>query len=240
MIRVEHLTKRFGPQTAVADVSFSIRTGEVYALLGPNGGGKTTTLKCLVGLHLPTAGRMEIHGLDTIRHPTASRQCLSFLPQHVVFPENQTAREILEFFCRLRNIPRGRVHEALEGAGLSGAADRSVSEFSGGMRQRLGLAVAALPEAPVLILDEPTANLDPHGVKSFREFILRHKEAGRTILFSTHLLHEAEQLADRVGIVVDGRLAAEVSTDTLRRTFDRVRSLEDLYLHFVGLDGHAS
>jgi ABC-type multidrug transport system ATPase subunit len=240
MIRVEHLTKRFGKTSAANDVSFTVNQGEVFAFLGPNGGGKTTTLKCLVGLNIPTAGRIEVNGLDILRYPRESRQCISYLPQRVVFPENQTAREVMEFYCRLRNLPMEQALMALRQADLEKAAERLVSEFSGGMVQRLGLAVVALPDAPVLLLDEPTANLDPQGVKRFREFILQQKENGRTVIFSTHLLHEAEQLADRVGIFVGGRLAAQESTETLRLAYLAAHSLEDMYIQYVEAHEHGA
>ena len=234
MIQVEHLTKQYGKFTAVNDVSFTVKQGDVFALLGPNGSGKTTTLKSIVGLHVPTSGRILVNGLDTQIHPKVTRQLLSYLPQRVVFPENQTARELLKFYCRLRKLPVTFAEDALAKARFNGFSDKPVSEFSGGMIQRLGLAVIALPDAPILLLDEPTANLDPQGVKRFREFVLSQKEMGKTIIFSTHLLAEAEQLADRVGIVVNGKLAAEESIENLQRTYLETQTIEDLYLHYVG------
>jgi ABC-type multidrug transport system ATPase subunit len=234
MIHVEHLTKRYGKFTAVNDISFTTKDGEVFAFLGPNGSGKTTTMKSLVGLNVPTSGRVLVNNLDVQRYPKATRQFMSYLPQRVVFPENQTAREVMRFYCRLRKLPLARGDEALERARFNGFADKLVSEFSGGMIQRLGLAVVALPDAPILLLDEPTANLDPQGVKRFREFILNQKESGKTIIFSTHLLQEAEQLADRVGIFVSGRLVAQESIETLRQTYLASRTIEDMYLHYVG------
>jgi ABC-type multidrug transport system ATPase subunit len=234
MIRVLHLTKHFGGFPAVRDVSFSVREGEVFAFLGPNGSGKTTTMKLMVGLTIPSSGQILINGLDILTHPKETRSQVSFLPQRVVFPELQTAREILRFYCRLRNLPLKRAEHVLGVAGLDEVSMREVREFSGGMVQRLALGVAILPDSPILILDEPTANLDPEGVKHFREFVLRQKEAGKTVLFSTHLLAEAEQLADRVGIFVDGRLVAEDSVETLRKAYLASSSLEDMYLHYVG------
>jgi ABC-type multidrug transport system ATPase subunit len=124
--------------------------------------------------------------------------------------------------------------EMLAKARFNGFSDKLVSEFSGGMVQRLGLAVASMPDAPILLLDEPTANLDPQGVKRFREFVLEQKQKGTTVIFSTHLLAEAEQLADRVGIFVGGKVVALESIDNLRRTFLSKGTIEDLYLHYVG------
>jgi Cu-processing system ATP-binding protein len=234
MIRVEHLTKRFGKFTAADDVSFEVREGAVLSFLGPNGSGKTTTMKAIVGLNIPTTGRILVNGLDIARHPKEIRSCISYLPQRVVFPENLSAREIIRFYARLRNIPAERADEALEKARFNGFSEKPVGEFSGGMVQRLGLAVAALPDAPILLLDEPTANLDPHGVKRFREFILEQKELRKTIIFSTHLLSEAEQLADSVAVFVGGKLVAEESVDSLRTTYAaNGSSIEDTYLHYV-------
>ncbi len=239
MIRVEHLTKRYGAFTAADDVSFEVREGEVYGFLGPNGSGKTTTMKTILGLNIAASGRILINGLDVARYPKEARQCISYLPQRVVFPENLTAREVMRFYARLRNLPNGAADEALEKARFNGFSDKLVSEFSGGMVQRLGLAVAALPNAPILLLDEPTANLDPHGVKRFREFILEQKELRKTIIFSTHLLSEAEQLADHVAVFVGGKLVAEESIENLRKTYVASGcSVEDMYLHYVGKEEH--
>ncbi len=234
MIQVEHLVKNYGKFTAVNDISFTVKEGEVFAFLGPNGSGKTTTMKSIVGLNVPTSGRILINNLDVQRYPKETRQFMSYLPQRVVFPENQSAREVMRFYCRLRKLPLERADEALANARFNDFSDKFVSEFSGGMIQRLGLAVISLPDAPILLLDEPTANLDPQGVKRFREFILNQKENGKTIIFSTHLLHEAEQLADRVGIFVSGKLAAEESIETLRQTYLASQTIEDMYLHYVG------
>jgi Cu-processing system ATP-binding protein len=234
MIEVDHLTKRFAKFVAVNDISFRVKEGEVFALLGPNGSGKTTTLKSMVGLNVPTSGHILINGLDTQRYPKETRQFVSYLPQRVVFPENLTAREVLRFFARLRKLPVEQADEALERARFNGFSDKLVGEFSGGMVQRLGLAVTALPNAPILLLDEPTANLDPQGVKRFREFVLSQKEDGKTIIFSTHLLPEAEQLADRVGIFVGGRLVAQESVESLRQRYLSIHTIEDLYLFYVG------
>lgn len=234
IVRIEHLTKRFGTFAAVQDASLGIREGEVFALLGPNGSGKTTMMRSIVGLTIPTSGRVLVHDLDVQKSPREARHFISFLPQRVVFPETQTAREVLRFYCRLRKLPLRRADALLEHTGFAEFSNRFVSEFSGGMIQRLGLAVISLADAPILLLDEPTANLDPHGVKRFREFVINMKENGKTVIFSTHLLTEAEQLADRIAIFVGGKVVAEESVDTLQRAFERSRTIEDMYLHYVG------
>lgn len=234
MITVKNLTKRFGAFTAVDDVSFDVKRGEVFAFLGPNGSGKTTTLKSIVGLTLPTRGSILIDGIDVAAEPKRARGLVSYLPQRVVFPETLTAREVVRFYSSLRNIPASVADEALSKSGFNGHSDKPVQEFSGGMVQRLGMTVVSIPDAPILLLDEPTANLDPQGVKRFRDFVLEQKAKGKTIIFSTHLLAEAEQLADRVAIFVAGKIAALESIEGLRRTFLLKGTIEDLYLHYVG------
>jgi ABC-2 type transport system ATP-binding protein len=134
----------------------------------------------------------------------------------------------------LRRLPEERADEVLASGRFNGFSDKLITEFSGGMVQRLGLAVISLPDTAILLLDEPTANLDPQGVKRFREFVLNQKENGKTIIFSTHLLAEAEQLADRVGIFVSGKLVAQESIESLSRSFNASRTIEDMYLQYVG------
>ena len=230
MIEVQRLYKRFGSVTAVEDVSFAVRQGETFALLGPNGSGKTTTLKCLVGLIAPTSGEIRIAGVSRDR----SRRLMSYLPQRVAFPEQVSALEVLEFYCKLRKLPLERIGPALERASFNGAATRLVSEFSGGMMQRLGLAVATLSDAPILVLDEPTVGLDPEGAIAFRQWLLSFKSAGKTIVFSSHLLEDVELLADRVAILVGGRLMAVEPVAALRPQAPAARLwVEDIYLRYV-------
>ncbi len=234
IVQVENLTKRYGSFTAIDGVSFDVGRGQVFALLGPNGSGKTTTMKCLVGLNVATSGQIVVNGVDAIGSSNAARQHISYLPQRVVFPESLTAREILRFHARLRGLSNDVADEALEGARFNGSAHKPVGTFSGGMVQRLGLAVAALASAPVLLLDEPTASLDPEGVVRFRAFVREQRSRGTTVIFSTHLLSEVEQLADRVAVFVGGKLVARTGIDEIRRTFMANGTIEDMYLHFVG------
>jgi Cu-processing system ATP-binding protein len=167
-------------------------------------------------LTIPSAGQIFINGIDLARQPIAAKTTLSYLPQHVAFPEQITAREILEFYRRLRNLAPDRIQAALEQCALQDAAHRLVSEFSGGMLQRLGIAVAVLADAPILLLDEPTASLDPEGAADLRTFLTSLKERGKTILFSSHVLSDVDRLADRVAILVGGRLRAVETITALR------------------------
>jgi len=217
MLEVRDLTKKFGAFRAVDGVSFKVKPGETFALLGPNGSGKTTMLKCGVGLVAPTAGQVLINGIDVEQGGRELRSLLSYLPQRVAFSENLTAREVLQFYCRLRKLPTERVAKALERANFNGFADQLISQFSGGMVQRLGIAVAFLAEAPLLMLDEPTISLDPEGAIQLKQLIVSLKSEGRTIVFSTHMLSDVDQLADRVAILVGGRLVALESVEALRQ-----------------------
>ncbi len=211
MIRYTGFGKRYGEQRAVEAFTLEVGPGEVVALLGPNGSGKTTTIKAAAGLVRPSTG--EVH-LGRPGRPAAdpeARRLVSFLPQKVAFPESLSGREVLEFYQALRGAPAARVDEVLRFASLNGAADRAVGTYSGGMVQRLGLAVAVLPEAPVLLLDEPTAALDPEGLCAFYGLIDARRRAGATVFFSSHQMGDAERLADRFAILVEGRLVATLS-----------------------------
>jgi ABC-type multidrug transport system ATPase subunit len=222
-IRVSNLTKKFKDFVAVDDVSLEIKAGETFALLGPNGSGKTTTLKCMVGLTLPTSGNIAVDGFDVWRKGREAKRLMSFLPQRVSFSDQLTGREVLEFYCRLRRLPAQRIDETLNTSNFhfNGSFEKSVSQFSGGMIQRLGLAVACLPDAPVLVLDEPTVSLDPNGAIQFREFLASLKRKGKTIVFSSHMLADVEQLADRVAILVGGKVVALQSIAALREKLMR-------------------
>lgn len=218
MIEVRHLSKRFGDVRAVEDLSLTIQAGEAFALLGPNGSGKTTTMKCVVGLTRPTSGEILVNGIDSWKQPREARRLLSYLPQRVSFHENLTGREILEFYCKLRNLPLSRTERVLEkpGLNLNGFIDRRIGELSGGMIQRLGIAIATLPDAPILVLDEPGISLDPEGAIGFRQFINALRAEGKTVVLSSHVLAEVELLADRLALLVGGRLLAVESIESLR------------------------
>ena len=211
MIRFEGFTKRYGIHMAVEALTFRVEPGEAVALLGPNGSGKTTTLKGAAGLVRPTSGSVFVGEPERDASGPAGRRAISYLPQRVSFPDALTGLEVVEFYRRLRGVAAERSGEVLRLASLNGASARQVSTYSGGMIQRLGLAVAALPDAPVMLLDEPTAALDPDGLCAFYGLVERRRREGRTLLFSSHQLGDVERLADRFLLLIGGRLAASLS-----------------------------
>ncbi len=206
MVQLEGFAKRYGKLQAVWPLDLEIATGESFALLGPNGGGKTSVLRALVGLHAPSAGRILLGGIDIARDPDRAKSLFSYVPQRVGLPEMLTPREVVRLFARLKGVASQRGERALERFGLEPSADRPTGDLSGGMQQRLGLAVGFLAEVPLLVLDEPTVNLDPPGVEQLHELLAELKSKGTTIVFSSHLVRSAVSLADRVGVLVEGRL----------------------------------
>jgi Cu-processing system ATP-binding protein len=207
MIEITGLGKRYGNCTALADVSLQISAGETFAILGPNGSGKTTLLKCMAGLARPSAGHITINGLDLNPDSQVAKSAFSYLPQQVRLPDQLTAPEVLQFYARLRGISNGRVNHLLSSYALNGFGKKRIREYSGGMLQRLGLAIALLPDAPILLLDEPTSGLDPDACTRLCELLAELRSKHRTIVFSCHVLADAESIADRVAILLDGRLA---------------------------------
>lgn len=228
MIRYAAFTKAFAGRRAVDSLTLEVGRGTVVALLGPNGSGKTTTLKAAAGLVRPTSGTVLLgtEGFPAM-NPAARRTC-SFLPQRVAFPESLTGREVAEFYSRLRGARPGAADRALTLASLNGASGRRVGAYSGGMLQRLGLAVAMIPDAAILLLDEPTASLDPDGLRALYPVIDERRAAGAAVLFSTHQLGDATRLADRIAVLVSGRLVGtmtqrELATRLANRGVMRVR-----------------
>ncbi len=211
MISFEDFGKTYGRRAAVRSLTCSVLAGEAVALLGPNGSGKTTTLKAAAGLIRPTSGRVRIGDPPRDARLPAARRAISYLPQKVAFPDALTGREVLEFYRALRGAAAERVPEVLKFASLNGSSSRGVASYSGGMVQRLGLAVALLPDAPVLMLDEPTAALDPDGLCAFYGLVEKRRAEGHTVLFTSHQLGDVERLADRLLLLVEGRLVASLT-----------------------------
>ena len=202
---------------AVRDLTLTIPAGEVYGLLGPNGSGKSTTLKILLGLVSATSGRTEIFGRDS--REVASRAAVGFLPENPYFYKYLTGAETLRFFGQLcglgGNRLQKRIDEMLAIVRLESARDRRLSTYSKGMLQRIGLAQALIHEPRVLVLDEPTAGVDPAGSRDISDLILRLRAQGITVLLSSHLLAQAQEICDRIGILADGRLVREGKVDDL-------------------------
>lgn len=202
---------------ALRGLSLDIPAGHVYGLLGPNGSGKSTTLKILLGLVTPTSGTTEIFGIPSLE--VASRSEVGFLPENPYFYKFLTGAETIAFYGKLCGLGgkalRERVTELLEIVGLTEAGDRRISGYSKGMLQRIGLAQALVHDPRLLILDEPTAGVDPAGSRQIRDLILQLKARGKTILLTSHLLEQVQEVCDRVGILARGRLVRDGSLDLL-------------------------
>jgi nitrous oxidase accessory protein len=215
-IAVENLTKRFGTATAVDGLSFAARPGETVALWGPNGAGKTTVLRCLLGL-LPFQGSLSVMGHPCGPRGRASRQNLGYVPQEVRLHADDSVRDTVRFYARLRGVATDRGARLIDEWGLGDVGHRPVRHLSGGMKQKLALVVALLADPPVLLLDEPTSNLDARARREFADLLLRLKAAGKTLLFCTHRPSEVWKLADRVVVLEHGRRVAEGPPEEVRR-----------------------
>ncbi len=236
VIETARLTKRYGDKIAVDQLNLKVRRGEVFGLLGPNGAGKTTTILMLLGLTEPSGGAARVDGLRPTRDPLLVKSRVGYLPDEVGFYEDLTARENLHYTAQLNRIPRSeaadRVGQVLADVGLTADGDRRVGTYSRGMRQRLGLADALVKRPSILILDEPTVNIDPEGVRELLLLVERLRtEQGVTVLLSSHLLHQVEQVCDRIGIFVAGRLVASGTIDQL------AAGLDDRWVFVIGASG---
>ncbi|MEV6928150.1 ATP-binding cassette domain-containing protein [Dactylosporangium sp. NPDC051485] len=225
MIEVQQLTKRYGPQTAVDSLTFSVRPGSVTGFLGPNGAGKSTTIRLLLALTTPTSGRALVNGrpYQTLREPLREAGALV---DAAGLHGGRTAYRHLHWLAASNGLDRRRVDEVLDRAGLSSVAGRRVRGFSLGMRQRLGIAAALLGDPPTLILDEPVNGLDPEGVHWIRGLMRGLAAEGRTILVSSHLISELALAADRLVVLGGGRLLAD---ETVEAFSDGYATLEDAY-----------
>mgnify|MGYP006286384533 CR=1 FL=1 len=206
MIDVVDLYKSFGETTVLQGASFSAAPGTVTALVGPNGSGKTTTLHVLAGLVTPDAGTARVDGTDATADRAAAQERLAFLPQDVRFHDALTPRQVLRFYAGLRDAPADRLDARLQQVALRDAADDPCGTLSGGMRQRLGIALLKLAEAPVLLLDEPALSLDPDWREVLMERLRERAEAGATVLLATHLLEVWRPIVDQVLRCEDGQI----------------------------------
>ncbi len=234
MIEVQHLTKRYGPTTAVDDVSFRVERGEVLGFLGPNGAGKTTTMRVLTGYMPPSEGKAIVAGYDVFTQPIEAKRRTGYLPETPPLYPEMTVRDYLMFVARIKGVPRAdrkaRVNTVMERTRVADMANRHCSKLSKGYRQRVGLAQALMHNPDVLILDEPTAGLDPKQIIETRQLI---KDLGgdHTVILSTHILPEVSQTCHRVVIINKGRV---VAVDTPENLTARLRGSETM---FVQVDG---
>ena len=218
-IRAKGLTKKYGDFTAVDKLDLTVNHGEIYGLLGPNGAGKTTTILMLLGLSEPSAGTARVLDFDPALNPTAVKRQVGYLPDNVGFYSGMTGRQNLRYTARLNRIPKDvteeRINAQLARVGLPDVGDKKVETYSRGMRQRLGLADVLIKEPSIIILDEPTTAIDPAGVEEVLALVRVLADEGAAILLASHLLHQVQQVCDRVGIFVSGKLVASGTTDKL-------------------------
>jgi ABC-2 type transport system ATP-binding protein len=217
-IRIENLHKTFGDVRALAGLTFRVEAGSVFGFLGPNGAGKTTTIRILTGLARATAGQAWVDGVEVTADSRRVASHIGYLPQDPAFYAWMTARELLDYVGRVFGLSPGerrvRTAELLELAGLTGSARRRIGGFSGGMRQRLGIAQALVNRPPVLLLDEPVSSLDPAGRRELLELIERLR-GQCTVLMSSHILADVQRVCDTVGIIDQGRLVTEAPQQEL-------------------------
>jgi ABC-type multidrug transport system ATPase subunit len=218
-IVVSQVNKTIKGQVIVQDVSFQIPQGSIVGLCGGNGAGKSTILRLIAGILQPTSGEITVNR----RHWKTDREIfaaqMGYMPDDFQFPQGMTAKEMLSFWAALRKVPEGRVQEVLELVGLADKQTKRVSTFSKGMKQRVLFVQSILAEPPLLLMDEPTNGLDPYWIKEFVKLIRQVKQEGQTVLFSTHQLDVAEELADYVIFLQDGQLCGEGSVDSCRELF---------------------
>jgi len=243
MIELLHIRRTYGEKVAVADLSLTIMPGEVFAYLGPNGAGKTTTIKMLVGLLRPTLGTMRICGFDIVQQTERAHQLIGYVPDEPYLYDKLTGREFLWFVGEVHGLKRERiveqVDEQIRRFELTEFIDELSENYSHGMKQRVAFAAALLHDPPVVIVDEPMVGLDPRSAKLVKNLLKELARAGKSVLMSTHSLSVAEQIADRIGIIEQGKLHF-IGTLAALRTMIGIEelSLEDLYLKFISERPH--
>jgi len=238
MIEFDHITRFYGAKPAVSDVTLAIPRGELFALLGPNGAGKTTTIKMLVGLLQPSHGAVRVCGRDVVKDPRGAHVHLGYVPDEPMLYDKLTGREFLRFIADMFGMPRhvgGRnIDREIENFELGDFADELTESYSLGMKQRLVFAASLLHDPAVLVLDEPMVGLDPRSVRIVKDLIKARTHEGMTVFMSTHTLAMAEELADRVGIMVRGNLRFLGTIGELRGQMAlETTSLEHLYLQIT-------
>jgi len=229
-IEIENLTKKYGEFIAVDNLTLNIEKGIIFGFLGPNGAGKTTTILSMLGLIIPDNGKIQIMGYDVLKSPIKAKNLLGYLPENATLYEELTAWRNLEFFASFYRIPNRekekRIEELLKLVGLWKVRYKRVKTFSKGMKQRLLLAQALVNDPDVLILDEPTSGLDPEGAHLVKSIVKEEAKKGKTVFFSSHVLSEVEELSDKVGIIVRGRLRAIGPLNRIKKQFMELEGYE--------------
>jgi ABC-2 type transport system ATP-binding protein len=239
VIEVQHLTKRYGPFTAVDDISFTVDKGEILGFLGPNGAGKTTTMRVLTGYMPPTEGTAIVAGYSLADKPVEAKRRTGYLPETPPLYPDMTVRDYLEFCARIKGVPRAdrkaRIGQVMERTRVADVADRHCAKLSKGYRQRVGLAQALLGNPEVLVLDEPTAGLDPKQINETRNLI-KELRGDHTVVLSTHILPEVSQTCTRVVIINKGKVVAVDTPDNLT---SRLRGSETMYVQVDAMGADA-
>ena len=236
-IQINNLFKRFVGVTAVDGLSLNIKEGEIFGLLGPNGAGKSTTINILSGILQPTSGSAFVGGYDITVDPDNVKRLIGVCPQHSAYYKYLTGRENIKLFGDLHGMPKALIKERsnhlIENIGLEEAADRKTNSYSGGMVRRINLAMALINDPEIAFLDEPTVSMDPQSRRATWGFIEEFRKSGKTVILTTHYIEEAEELADRVGIIDHGMLIA-LDTPQALMEVNGGDNLEDV---FIGLTG---
>ena len=219
-VLIQNLQKRYGSVEAVKDISFQVEPGEIFGLLGPNGAGKTTTIRCLCTLTTPDAGKVEVSGISAIAQPRLARQRLGYVAQEVALDKVLTGRELLQLQAALYHLPNAaakkRIEEVINLLGLEEYADKKTGTYSGGLKRRIDLAAGLLHQPDVLVLDEPTVGLDIESRFVVWDLLRKLREAGTTVLITSHYLEEIDALANRVAIIDRGVVIAEGTPSQLK------------------------
>jgi ABC-2 type transport system ATP-binding protein len=236
-LRLERLSKQFPGRLAVDDLSLTVAAGEIYGLIGPNGSGKTTTVKLATGLYRPTTGRVFVAGIDLHAEPERAKNLLGYVPDEPFAYERMSGREFLRLVGELWRVPRvtrdTRIDELCGVFRVDALLDDHVDNYSRGNRQKIALVAALLHEPELLVIDEPIVGLDPESAVRTRELLRDFVARGGAVLLCTHTLAFAESVCRRVGMLRDGRLIVEGTIADLRRELPGAPSLEELYLHFA-------
>lgn len=240
MIELKEVTKIFGRQAAVERLNLGVPQGEIFGFIGPNGAGKTTTIKMMGGILSPTEGSIRIGGIDIVAEPTEAKRKIGFIPDRPYLYEKLTGLEFLRFTADIYGVPASRFHDKAAGAlslfSLSEWSCELIESYSHGMKQRLIMAAALMHDPEVLIVDEPMVGLDPLGIIMVKDLFKRLASQGITIFMSTHTLNIAQDICDRIGVIVRGRLIASGSAVDLQR--EASASGADLEQAFLSLTGN--